>query len=80
MTKFVGVICKCKCMAFEFAVNIRHREDGEDIREWMTEVQKEITRQHQKLSPLCVSPTLDYAKIPMPENAAFIGGVPKLNS
>lgn len=76
----VGIIFKCKCMAAEATVQVRNRNEHEDVADWMELVQSTISNAHRKTSPLCMSATMEYAKIPMPENAPFIGGKPQLQS
>jgi hypothetical protein len=76
----VEVIYKCRCMSAEATIQVRHREPGEEITDWMAEVQQEMGRDHSRRSPLCIATTVEYAKIPMPENVQFIGGKPELNS
>lgn len=75
------VIYKCRCMATERTLNVRNREPDEDITDYMEDVvRREITDDHRMQSPICMAPALEYAKLPMPENAPGVGMKPKLNA
>jgi hypothetical protein len=74
----ITIFYKCACMPAERSVDVPPRREDEDIIDWMeTCVRLSIGLDHRKRSPLCRAAALEYAKIPAPENAPFIGGVPK---
>ena len=56
------------------------RSAGEDISEWMNKVRIAITEDHHKRNALCIQTKMEYVKIPVPENAPYLGAEPKLNS
>jgi hypothetical protein len=76
----IDITYKCRCMSAEATFQVRNRVEGEDIATWMYDVQRKMGEDHTKRSPLCLATKVEYAKIPAPENAPFIGGQPKLNS
>lgn len=68
-------------MTSEARVNVRERTADEDVVDWVENVMGEaISKDHFARSPLCRATQMEYAKIPAPENASFIGGKPKLDS
>lgn len=72
---------KCACMPTEVALSVRYHTSDEDVVEWMRDVvQQEIGRDHANRSPLCMRNAMEYAKIPVPENAPYVGGKPELHS
>ena len=80
MRNGVEIRYKCKCMSCEANLSVPFRRRGEDIVEWMeTCVQRAIYLDHRQRSPLCLATALEYAKIPAPDSAPFIGGKPELN-
>lgn len=71
---------KCCCFAEEVSVSIPPRRADEKVEEWMSLcVQPALYLDHRVRSPLCKESTVEYLKIPMPENAEFIGAQPKVN-
>jgi hypothetical protein len=78
--RMIDITYKCRCMSAEATFQVRNRVEGEDIATWMYDVQRKMGEDHTKRSPLCLATKVEYAKIPAPENAPFIGGQPKLNS
>lgn len=76
----ISIRYKCRCMAKEAAVDIRDREDGEDIIRWMNcAVQPGLGEDHRRRSPSCRASKTEYVKIPARENAPFLGGKPELH-
>jgi len=72
---------KCRCMAAEAEILVRARGEREDIADWVREaVQVALSSDHMARSPLCRSPTVEHCKIPMPENAPYVGAAPRLDS
>lgn len=80
MPDTLNVPFKCRCMDAEGSVDVRYRQEGEDVADWMAVLQLAIGEDHRRRSPWCRSTTMEYAKIPAPDNAPFIGGRPKLDS
>lgn len=76
----VVIAYKCACMPVEASITVRYRRTDEDVTEWMEMVQAALGVDHQLRSPLCMRTAVEYAKIPAPENAPFIGGKPELHS
>lgn len=76
----ITISYKCSCMLAEVSIEVRNRREGEDVIDWMHDVQFAMTVDHIGRSPHCRAETVEYAKIPMPENAPHIGGVPRLDS
>lgn len=70
---------KCACMPAEAIVEVRYRNQGEDMLAYMEIVVGTIGADHRKRSPLCQAQAMEYAKLPAPENAPFIGGKPIVN-
>jgi hypothetical protein len=71
---------KCHCMPAEVSLKVRFRRADEDIIEWMEGVVRHaIGADHRRRSPIYRATAMEYAKIPAPENAPFIGGKPELN-
>lgn len=75
----IAIFYKCRCMKEEATVEMVHRKSGEDVVDWMRKVQEVVGADHFKRSPLCMATKMEYAKIPAPENAPFIGGKPVVN-
>lgn len=63
---------KCRCMAQEAVVQVRERGPQEDVSEFMVRVQEALTVRHRELSLLCMSTTMEYAKVPV--EGDVIGG------
>jgi hypothetical protein len=75
------IIYKCRCMSRDAEVEVRDRRDDEDIIEWMeTAVSPALGAYHIRNHPMCRATKSEYVKIPMPENAPFIGGKPRMDS
>lgn len=71
----------CRCLVDHVDVPVRDRASGEDIADWMANVViEQLAIDHRKRSPTCTSDRLDEVRIPMPENAPFIGGKPRLDA
>lgn len=58
----ITIIWKCSCLAKEKQFEMREREVGEDVRDWMMDVQEELTAQHAKTSPLCTADKVEWIK------------------
>lgn len=70
---------KCRCMDAEASIQVPERQEAEDIIQWMNlVVQAAIYLDHRRRSPSCKTTEMEYAKLPMPENAPFIGGKPSV--
>lgn len=77
----IAIRYKCACMAEEATVQVRERQEGTDIVDWVEGVMGlALAADHKRRSPDCRRPRTEYVKIPAPENAPFIGGSPKLDS
>lgn len=75
----IEVRYKCLCMAEEAVVCLPYRSDDEDVVTWVREtVGWLISSDHARRSPSCMQTCVEYVKIPMPENAPYIGGRPEL--
>ena len=75
------VFYRCACMDADIAVECRFRGDDEDIGSWLLgSVAEAVSEDHRVRSPLCTRTKMKHLKIPMPENAPFIGGEPELQS
>lgn len=76
----IEVRYKCHCMAAEAVVKVPFRRDGETVTQWMQRcVETALYLDHRVRSPLCLSETMEYAKLPAPENAPFLGAKPQVN-
>lgn len=71
---------KCRCFQDEAVLNVPDRTEGEDVVRWMESLQALIGDDHRKRSALCTATTMEYAKIPVPENSPGIGMKPHLDS
>jgi hypothetical protein len=72
--KTIALTWKCRCMLEEAVVDVRARARGDDIAEWMEEVvTPAISRAHRARSPLCVSPAVEYLKLPVPPGGGPVG-------
>lgn len=74
------IFYKCTCMDAEAALSVPCRRPDEDIRDWIAKVQGAIGTHHWTAHPDCRATTMEYAKIPAPENAPYLGAKGKLNS
>lgn len=74
------VLFKCKCITEDASVEVRFREQDEDIADWMHEVQTALGEAHRLMSPRCYETRMEYAKFFAPENAPGIGMKPEFNS
>lgn len=80
MLNKIEVRYKCSCMKEEAKVLVPYRRDDENVIEWMDRcVQPSLYLDHRERSPLCKAETMEYAKLPAPENAPYIGGKPEVN-
>lgn len=59
---------KCKCMREEVTFECASRREGESVTDYMVFVQIAVTADHRTRSPLCISPALDYLKMPIEDN------------
>lgn len=76
----VPVIYKCKCMKEEATVNVPFRRADEDIGKWVQGTMgMAIYLDHRTRSPNCRMTAMEYAKLPVPDNAPYLGGEPKVN-
>lgn len=72
---------KCRCLQDEVRVQTAERQPMEDVVWWVEEVVgRAVYADHLARSPTCTSKTMEYMKIPAPENAAYIGAKPRLDS
>lgn len=72
---------KCRCMTEEATVSVPARRADVDIVTWVQlTVVGAVTVDHRRRSPLCRSTTMEFIKIPAPENAPHIGGEPRLDA
>jgi len=70
----------CECTPSEVTVEVRDRQEGEDIVHWLESVVMiGIAHDHNTRSPNCNALAVKYVKIVVPEAAPFIGGKPKVN-
>jgi len=76
----VEVTYKCACMPAEVTIYAPYRRSDQDVVEWMAVVQEIISIDHRLRSPTCMRTAMEYAKIPMPENAPRLGDRPIPNS
>lgn len=70
--RWIDVRYKCGCQDAERTVQVQERRTGEDVLDFMRRVQLAIGADHRKTSPLCMSNTMEYAKVPAPGDR--IGG------
>jgi len=67
---------KCKCFDSEG----KAQAQGQEILDWMTEVQWAIASDHKARAPDCRLGSMEYAKIPAyHENSPFLGARPELH-
>lgn len=71
---------KCTCRKAEVAVTVPDRRPNTDLGDWMNMMAVCISTDHRALSPLCSRTTMEYAKVPMPENAPGVGMPPKMDA
>jgi len=65
---------KCSCMQDEVTFSVTARRKHQDIKDWMENyVTPQLTKDHAKRSPLCRSTTVEYLKLPVPEDGRAIG-------
>lgn len=80
MSGAVVVRYKCRCMTEEASVDVRYRGEHEDVKDWIVVVMSAaLIEDHKRRSPLCRSTTMEYVKVPMPENSPMLGGRPVVN-
>lgn len=63
----IAIGYKCACMKQEATFYVQTRGETEDIEVFMKRVQYGVTDAHQELSPLCISPRMEYVRIPVSE-------------
>lgn len=72
---------KCKCLDADVSVEVPERNPRQDVVEWVEQTMGVvIAKDHASRSPWCKSDTMEYVKIPAPDNAPYIGGAPKMDS
>lgn len=72
---------KCTCMQDEGSFLVRDRTAVENAVEWVEgPMAKALGADHRRRSPTCTASKVEYVKIPMPENAPYLGGAPVLNA
>jgi hypothetical protein len=57
------ILLKCKCTDGEVGLEVRDREEGEDIAKWMDAVTERVSAWH--LLRACSEPSLEYLKVPL---------------
>lgn len=68
-------------MSAEALVEVEPRTEDQDVVLWVEcFVAAAISADHTARSPGCISKTMTYVKIPVPENVPFVGGTPRLHS
>lgn len=77
----IEVRYKCACMPVEASIMVPFRRPKEeDVVQWMQNCMGlAIYLDHRQRSPSCRATAMEYAKVPAPENAPFIGGKPEVN-
>lgn len=75
----IKIFYKCKCMQDQAALDVPERPIGGAIEVWMAVVQQAISIDHNNRNPQCRATTLEYAKIPLDDNAPQLGTRAKLN-
>lgn len=76
----IEVRYKCACMPAEASIQVPFRNENEDVVQWMQNcLTPAIYLDHRRRSPNCRAAVMEYAKLPVPENARFIGGKPEVN-
>lgn len=76
----VSYRCRCTPQGVDAQFDVRARLEGEDVADWMDVMTTALGVDHARRSPWCNSTKTEYVKIPLPENAPFIGAAPKLDS
>jgi len=77
----VRIKYRCACMVAEAEFDVRERREDEDQGDWMDAcILPAMIAAHGLQSPLCREDKVEYVKIPVPENAPFLGAAPKLDS
>lgn len=66
--KHIQIPFKCRCMTEEAIAYVRERRCGENISDWLREVQYALGRSHAMISPECKADKLEHAKIPLGDN------------
>lgn len=80
MNKSVSIPYKCQCMNEEAVVLVPFRRKDENVIQWMDAcVGPALSLDHRFRSPDCRSTKMEYAKIPLPENAPYLGAKPEMN-
>lgn len=67
------IFYKCKCLAQERFLEVPDRRDGQDVLQFMEAAQDALTIDHRKISPHCLEPAVEYAKIPYDNPVKGIG-------
>lgn len=71
---------KCRCMDAEVSIEVPTRPAQGDLMLWMDVVRASIALDHQARAPRCTADVMEYAKIPVDEDAPGIGMKPPLSS
>lgn len=80
MSESVEVRYKCTCFSEEVKVLVPFRRKDENVIDWMNLcVQPALYLDHRQRSPRCRKAEMEYAKLPAPENAPFLGAKPEVN-
>jgi len=70
----IEVKYKCGCQKAERSVYVQSRQPNQDAGLWMKLfVQEAISSDHRIVSPNCRSPTVEYAKIFIPDGVKGVG-------
>lgn len=74
----IEVLYSCHpCGLLDVRVPVRERGANEDIADWMHHLSHVLGHDHASRSPKCRPKTLSNVKIPMPDGATRIGGLPE---
>ena len=67
---------KCKCMTEEVVVLVAERRRTEDVLSYMNYIQMALSVDHRFRSPLCMTDTIEYCKLPAdnPDGIGFATG------
>jgi hypothetical protein len=71
------ILFKCRCMDAESAFDMPARRFNEDAADFVKRAQAWMTDYHRELSPFCRAATVEYIKLPVPEDGRPIGASPK---
>jgi hypothetical protein len=72
---------KCKCFDEQVEVEVRERLPDEDLLHWVeTVIGMAVDHDHNQRSPSCREKNMEFVKVPMPENAPFLGAKPRMDA